>query len=375
MESDLALLPIYLAESSDYLLINEEPSSKFHNYLNRLEINVPNIISKQSLVHFSKSPFDIEKLLPWGWSPAEHTILKPLKKYCSDSFKHSPIFNWKDEYRHLYSKKFALQILQQLIVENDFTDVIKTEMIGRVCFSKSEIEALLRKWNNLMIKAPWSSSGRGLQPVTKVPVHDKVWEKILGIINDQGCVLVEPLLNKTFDLAFQFKLEKEKISYLGISHFTTDKKGQYQGNYLNGLPDELSYELKDFLSRIPDLILPSLIKILEQSELAKKYEGNFGVDTLIFWDNDFKLRINPCLEINVRQNMGLLSLQIEKLISPEEKGIFQMYYNPKKSFTEFVREMESKFPLAILNQKIKKGFFPLTDFSPNKMFGAYIFVP
>ena len=73
--------------------------------------------------------------------------------------------------------------------------------------------------------------------------------------------------------------------------------------------------------------------------------------------------------------MGLLSLQIEKLISPEKKGIFQMYYNPKKSFTEFVREMESKFPLATLNQKIKKGFFPLTDFSPNKMFGAYIFVP
>ena len=225
-----------------------------------------------------------------------------------------------------------------------------------------------------MIKAPWSSSGRGLQPITKTPVHPKVWEKINGIITDQGYVMVEPLLNKAFDLAFQFEMKKEKIKYLGVSNFITDKKGQYQGNFLNGLPLDLPFQLTEFITSIPETILPPLIKILESSALAKLYEGNFGVDTLIFWDENKNLKINPCLEINVRQNMGLLSLQLEKLIYYGIKGIFSTYYDPRKSFFEFARKMETQFPLTITNRKIKKGFFPLTDFNENTMFGAYILI-
>ena len=186
--------------------------------------------------------------------------------------------------------------------------------------------------------------------------------------------MVEPLLNKAFDMAFQFEMEKGKIRYLGTSNFTTDKKGQYQGNFLNGLPSYFTHEIIEFVTLVPEIMLPPLIKILEDSPLAHFYEGNFGVDTLIFCDKNYNLKINPCLEINVRQNMGLLSLQIEKLIPRGIKGIFRTYYDPRKSFFEFAREMEYQFPLIISNRKIKKGFFPLTDFTEHTMFGAYILV-
>ena len=186
--------------------------------------------------------------------------------------------------------------------------------------------------------------------------------------------MVEPLLDKAFDLAFLFEIEKGKIRYLGISNFTTDKKGQYQGNYLNGLPDNLSPEINEFVQAAPETVLPSLIKVIEESDLAKYYEGNFGVDTLIFRDKNQNLKINPCLEINVRQSMGLLSLQLENLIQPGIKGMYRTYYNPQKSFFEFVHKMKIEYPLIISNQKIEKGFFPLTDFDVNTMFGAYMIV-
>lgn len=372
MELDLALLPVYFSKPSDYIVINKKPSGEFYNLLSKLGIGIPGILQKKEIDSFSG--IEINRLLPWGWSPATHKLLAPLKSLCSDSFKKSPVFEWNPEHRNLYSKKFALQILQKMLIEIEPDIRINQNQIARTCTTKTEIEALLKDWENLMIKAPWSSSGRGLQRITKIPVHQKVWEKILGTIQDQGYVIVEPLLNKVFDLAFQFEMKKGKVRYLGISNFIADKKGQYQGNYLNGLPNGLSPEIIKFVQTVPEIIVPSLTSVLEKSALATLYEGNFGVDTLIFRDEKQTLKINPCLEINVRQNMGLLSLQLEKLIQPGKKGMYRMYYDTQKSFFNFVQELENRFPLIISNQKIQSGFFPLTDFEENTMFGTYILV-
>ena len=140
-----------------------------------------------------------------------------------------------------------------------------------------------------MVKAPWSSSGRGLQPVTKLPVHPKVWEKIMGIVKEQGYAIAEPFLNKQFDLSFQFEIVEGKVHFLGFSHFQTDKKGRYLGSFLNGIPNGTSQELALFVQQSSDFLVKPLAKIIEQSELPKNYEGHFGVDTLIYrndrWTN------------------------------------------------------------------------------------------
>lgn len=225
-----------------------------------------------------------------------------------------------------------------------------------------------------MVKAPWSSSGRGLQKVTKTPVAEKVWEKLLGIINDQGYSIVEPLLEKALDLAFEFELKNGKVTYLGISRFLTDEKGQYQGNSLNGWPLEINSEITGFAENLPGMILKPLIKLIERSLLANYYEGIFGVDMLIFRDETGYLLVNPCLEINVRQNMGLLSMHLEKMISPNKKGVFKTFYNPKQTFQEFKKEMEKTWPLKVENSKIESGFFPVIPVFENTNFGAFILI-
>jgi hypothetical protein len=374
MESDLSLLPMYFAQPGDYIICDKKPSETFCNQLNLLGFEMPNAVTKKELAGCLKQGSTIDHLLPWGWSPAEHKFLAPLKPCCTDAFQNSPVFNWKPEQRELYSKKFASNISHRFLEEIDSNKILGKDQANKICSSKTEIEKLVEKWGKVMIKAPWSSSGRGLQPISKMPVHAKVWEKVLGIIKDQGFVIVEPLLKKAFDLAFQFQLENKKIKFLGISNFFTDKKGQYQGKFLNGLPPDLPLGIIEFVNAIPDEIISNLIKLLEESDLAIYYNGYFGVDTLVFWDDAKNLKINPCLEINVRHSMGLLSLRLEKLIQPNQPGIFSIYYDPKKTFFEFAHEMEDKYPLVISKQKIHAGFFPLIDINEHTMFGAYLLV-
>lgn len=375
MESDLATLPLFLAQSDDCVIVDKIPSILFINSLKKLEINLPRFVTQKEVrINKKFTSLKRDKLIPWGWSPAAHKILSPLKVSCSDEFKNSPVFNWQPEHKYLYSKKFASTILKTLLYEYGNEHFIPKSELTEACTTQQEIEKLLSKWGKLMIKAPWSSSGRGLQPITKTPVHPKVWDKLLAIVKNQGYVIVEPYLNKVLDLAFLFEIVKGKIKLIGFSNFTTDYKGQYTGNRLNGLADDLDKEVVEFAHSIPKKIIPQLIEILELSDLAKFYEGYICVDTLIYKNEKNELKINPCLEINIRQSMGLLSLQLEKFIHPNKKGVYKTYYKPGYTFFEFKKEMEIKYPLKITNNKIESGFFPLTEALENTLFGAYILV-
>jgi hypothetical protein len=375
MEADLSTLPMFLAKKGDYVLVENIPSESFLETFYQLGLELPEfMLTRDAVKSRPFLEFPKGKLKPWGWSPSAHQLLAPLKPSCSEEFLNSPVSTWKKEYRELYSKKFALEILQQLTKKRASDVFLSEPLFPVICSTQNEIENLIKIHGQLMIKAPWSSSGRGLQPIAKTPVHPKVWEKVMGIINDQGFVMVEPLLDKALDLAFQFELTGGKVFFLGISNFVADKKGQYLGNHLNGLPDNLDREIVAFAKAAPALIIQPLIETLENSGLAKNYEGNFGVDTLIYRDKNHNLKINPCLEINVRQNMGLLSLRLETLVHPEKKAMFRTYYQPGVSFYQFKKEMEEKFPAHFSEKKLVSGFLSLTDAVEDSLFGVYILV-
>lgn len=373
METDLATLPLFFAAANDKLIVSKLPSDKFINHLQRIGIKAPEFILKQSIAN-KKNNTPVNKLKPWGWSPAAHKLLSPIKPNCSEAFKVSPVFNWQPEYKHLYSKKFARGILQQITRNYPSKYFIEQNQLTEICITKNDFILLIEKWEKLMVKAPWSSSGRGLQPIRHKPIHEKVWAKILAMVKDQGYTIVEPYLNKVIDLAFQFEMKKGKVSYLGISNFSTDYKGQYNGNSLNGLPDSLPPEVVKFIEQVPALTIEPLKEILEASELADNYEGYFGVDTLIFRNDAGELKVNPCLEINLRQNMGLLCLTLEKYLVLNKKGIFRTWFQSGTLFADFAKEMEIKHPLNLEGDKIKSGFFALTEAKEDTQFGAYLLI-
>ena len=375
MEDDMSSLPLFFGKKDDYVLVKHLPSDDFISTLKQLGVESPKFILKAEA--FNKSEFvnlSKNRLLPWGWSPAMHKLFSPLKVSCSKEFKQSVVADWKPEHRELTSRKFASEILFQLLPRISSEIIIPESHLPKICTSQTDFEMAIKQWGEIMVKAPWSSSGRGLQPITKTPVHPKVWEKVLGIIKEQGYAIAEPYLKKEFDFSFQFEIKQGKVQFLGISNFSTNKKGQYEGNFLNGLPAELDKNVQEFTEAAIDKIRNPLIKLLENSKLAIYYEGVFGIDTLVFLDENNQLKINPCLEINLRHTMGLLSLKLEKLVNKNKKGLYRTYFQPGTSFYAFKNEMERKYPLKISEGKIESGFLALTDAQKDTLFGAYILV-
>ena len=373
MEEDLELLPLFLCRPNDVVLVKNLPPAGYHELLEQTGIHTPRfrrvteIISDKSFLHSPKN-----RLLPWGWSPAAHRLLDPLKPSCSPEFRASPVAKWQPEYREIYSKKFALGILTSILKAMPQKIMLSPQFIPEICTTQKELEELLARWGKLMVKAPWSSSGRGLQRITKTPVVPKVWEKLNGIMRDQGYAIVEPYLDKVLDMALQFRITRGKIEYVGMSRFFTDEKGQYQGNYLNGWPGSVEPRAAGFAENVARILVPAFVDVLQKSLLAVYYEGNFGTDTLIFSDEKGDLRMNPCLEINVRQNMGQLSLHLEKLLTPGAKAVFKIFYEKGKTFGAFQKTMQAKYPLQIKDKRIDSGFFPLTPANESTLFGAYI---
>lgn len=375
MEDDLSTLPMFFCKQNDYVLTNKLPSPNFLNSFKSLEFLLPNFILKEK-AFCDPGLFNqrFGSILPWGWSPAAHKLFEPLKPLCSTGFLHSPVSDWYPGHQELHSRKTALKTLTRLSAELPVQMIISETEFPVICKTRQEIENCIVQWGKIIIKAPWSSAGRGLQPITKTPVHPKVWEKIHGLLREQEYVMAEPFLEKVTDLAFLYSVKKGKVSFSGISYFLTDKKGQYQGNLLNGIPDNITPEIRSFVLSAINAIPGKLKHVLENSPFIRFHEGFFGVDALIYRDKDNQLKINPCLEINFRFTMGWLSLYLEKIIHQEKKGQFRTFYHPGMSFLDFTKEMGKKYPAEFADKRLFSGFFPITEAGENTFFGAYLMV-
>lgn len=373
MEADLTTLPMFFARKNDVVLVDEIPDNRFISTMQQLGFIIPHFVSKNEIQKNQTILNDLKnRLIPWGWSPAAHHLLAPLKSSCSADFQNSPIFNWSEQHREICSRKFASEILRKVVLSLNSVRIIASNEIPVICDSQADIDCAIAKWGDLILKAPWSSSGRGLQPITKTPVHPKVWEKIDSIIGEQGYIMAEKLQNKIHDMAFLFEMKNGTSHFLGVSHFFTNEKGQYAGNWLNGRPDIQSNEINDFINNCIAELTISLKEIIDNSVMAKIYEGVFGIDMLIFRNKKGELQINPCLEINARHTMGMVSLQLEKWLGVDIKAVFKTYYQAGTSFKTFKTIMEQKHPFKLLNGKYHSGFLALTPANETTQFGAYL---
>ena len=82
-----------------------------------------------------------------------------------------------------------------------------------------------------VVKAPWSSSGRGIRFVdNEIDQHLSSW--VNKTIERQGNIIVEKYNNKVKDFGMEFESDGEGgIRYLGLSLFHT-QNGAYTGNIL-----------------------------------------------------------------------------------------------------------------------------------------------
>ena len=89
-----------------------------------------------------------------------------------------------------------------------------------------------------------------------------------------------------------------------------------------------------------------------------------------------EFRIHPCVEINLRMNMGLVSRMLyDRYVRPGAGGTFRISYHPSDG--QALQEhdaMTVAHPLHTRNGRVVKGYLPLVPVRKSSRYRAYILV-
>lgn len=211
-------------------------------------------------------------VVAWGWDLALKTAL--LKQGIPASAMPS------DEYLA------ALRRLQHRAT------VLPLQPQSRAVTTPREVEAMLGETPALVMKAPWSGSGRGLRWVTgRMSDHDRLW--LLKVVREQECVIVEPRREVLADFALEYWAAPEGLRFVGYSLFVS-ANGVYQHNLL--LSDEEIARRVGFAEGERRAVEAWLLE-----NVVPHYAGPLGVDYLHTAEG------NSLSELNLRHTMGLLA--------------------------------------------------------------------
>lgn len=373
MESDLSFLPFVMANVDDLIVSSRQPSPKFIEHLSSAGFNIPEFKSLARLE--TETTREIGSIFPWGWSPAAHYKFRNLKERCSREFKESAVFDWRPEHRLLYERGTALDLLHKFLEDEPSAIFVEKSQIGRRITSVEQINILLQKHGKIVVKAPLSSSGRGIQIIRRKALNQPNREWISGILKQQHYVIAEPWLDKLLDLSFQFHIGRYTgLKYLGYTLFETNTSGQYQSTRIRPDLKKQNQEINETeLEEMIQTTAAKLERMLQESDYIRFYEGFLGVDAMVFKDSGL-VKIQPCIEINCRMNMGILSLFCERQIHPTASGKLAFYYHKQIDFSEFVSKKQLEQPVIIDQGKLYSGFFSLTEPAPGQKFGAYLYL-
>ena len=85
-------------------------------------------------------------------------------------------------------------------------------------------------------------------------------------------------------------------------------------------------------------------------------------------------RIHPCVEINVRMNMGVVAhLFRENFVAPGTDGNFNIdYYPTNDALQEEHKLTMERYPAVIENGRLVSGYLPLVPVTPKSQYRAYV---
>lgn len=254
-------------------------------------------------------PHSITEVCPWGWDRALCAQLRRL----GVSEDLLPTDEWLQQVRELSHRKTAVSLLRQLQFSGTTGYSFCADLIV-------EVQQALRNYRHIVVKAPWSSSGRGVRFISDT-LDERQEQWIRNIVKQQRCIIIEPYYNKVIDFGMEFTATPEgAIRYEGLSLFDTSN-GAYTGNLL-----ATENKKQEIISRhIPvDLLDKVREKIIACLQLGD-YHGPFGIDMMIVTSdrtNQPPYLLHPCVEINLRRTMGHVALALHHKLNPDSDDSF-----------------------------------------------------
>ena len=252
----------------------------------------------QAFKHSGIQAFE-QSITAWGWNK---TLVAQL---CKQGVPRElmPSDGQLDEIRRLSHRRTALAA----------AEACGFSPKGEECLDMDGVQDALARYGRIVLKAPWSGSGRGLRWVDRTLSDlDKSWtEKTLAT---QGTVMVEPRLEVVQDFALEYYIggqgreaQPGTHHFQGYSLFST-QNGVYRENHLFS-DDEILRRLSEYVSVQTILSAKAVAERWLESEIVPRYEGPLGIDMFIYKSAD-GYALNPMVEINFRHTMGHVAVAL-----------------------------------------------------------------
>ena len=341
-----------LAEDLSFLPFWFEPNScVLKNYTNNeWEKTVEELFLNFSFID-EKKMSEVNKISVWGWNKyiRKKLILNGIDKNIL------PSDQYLENIRELSHRKNATEAM--FFLRNELKNSILPQP-AEILKNITEIESFAEKYFDIVLKSPFSSSGKGVYFSNK-NLNNSIVGWCKRTIAQQGCVLGEKRFDIVKNFAMEFQVVDNQTNFVGYSLFETDGK-IYRNNILTS--DEKIEKIIcrcGLNSQLLNAVKQALIKFFNQ-KIAQKYNGFLGVDMFVFQENGKNL-LNPCVEINLRYTMGLVAHKFYKnFVSQTSEGIFSIdfYENSTELFQNHKQNFIDK-PLIIKDNKIIKGYLSL----------------
>ena len=287
LRHDLQLLPAWLMPTGATLLVDDAAAAQ--EWLDRRGLAVE-AVQADRLPSLGNCRYH-----PWGWSAATRRDLLRMGANVND-------LPSRDDLRQVH----RLAHRDTSIIIHELLAAELGRQLSPIPLRCDELETVLRFVNDnpgCYIKAPWSGSGHGIYHVTEHPGREFT-QWCAGVLRRQGSVTCEQGLARELDFAVEFACEHGQCRVVGYSVFDTDAHDQY----VSGLVDTTAMLHRIISEHYPDFdqVVVALTTVLNHV-VAPHYSGPVGVDMLLYRQADGQVEINPCVEVNVRQTMGMLA--------------------------------------------------------------------
>lgn len=337
LRHDLGFLPAIWAAADDLVLVDDIETAKasLQRFAlaakKRLGISIKNEaqwLCGKSCPPASGAMAAVSCVSPWGWDPALRARLRRMG--IADVIL--PGDERLRQTRLLSHRRTAAQLLG--LLQADGLDALTGETPAE-CTTMEEVEHALERHSRNVLKAPWSSSGRGVRFVgvslqaeaqtgqePAPPLSDQSLQGWLrNVLRRQGSIIVEPCYNKVKDIGMEFEAKADgSVDYCGLSLFHT-ANGAYTGNILatERTKREMTgrYLPLQLIDRVSQRVRQHLATIIQG-----RYCGPIGVDMMICPRKDDGqtaqegqdrqgFLLHPCVEINLRRTMGHVALTLQ----------------------------------------------------------------
>lgn len=338
LRADLGWLPALWAADGDVVVVNDVAQAA--NCVRKQKCRMANV-KFVSLTELGGCAEDALAVMPWGWdlSIAQQLLRAGVPEPLV------PDAERLEAIRGLSDRAVSAELLRELCGQ-----FALCTGESRILHSVDAIREVMAEWGGVVLKSPWSSSGRGVRFVASdsssvcpgkvdgdaVYANNIRWAE--KVIRTQGHIMAERLQDKIMDFGMEFMAHADgSVTYEGLSLFSTSGSA-YEGSVLATEEEKMTV--------LTEYIPYSLIADVQQfiCEWMKRringvYVGPFGVDMMLCKGTEGRVLLDACVEINLRRTMGHVALSLSPH-EPERQQIMRICYEGSNYHFRIVNDHE-----------------------------------